>query len=255
MDPAIIFFGLGIGVLVGMTGMGGGSLMTPLLILVFGIQPTTAIGTDIFYSAVTKTVGGWRHLRIGTVNMELVKWLALGSVPAAVGGVAVVLADPGPDRRRPPRLARLRGARRHPADGRDHHPDAGADPAQPRRRARPLRRRTPPQSRRSGYRRDDRLRDRRHLGRLGHGDRDPVDRRLPLGAEESRRHRRLPRRDPALGGGPCPLDRRQRRLRPRRQHPDRLGPRRRHWRGPLRQGPTGLHPHRARSSADRLRAS
>jgi uncharacterized membrane protein YfcA len=58
MDPAIIFFGLGIGVLVGMTGMGGGSLMTPLLILIFGIQPTTAISTDIFYSAVTKTVGG-----------------------------------------------------------------------------------------------------------------------------------------------------------------------------------------------------
>src|SRR5260221_12531162 len=90
MDPAIIIFGLGIGVLVGMTGMGGGSLMTPLLILIFGIQPTTAIGTDIFYSAVTKTVGGWRHLRMKTVNMELVKWLALGSVPAAVGGVALV---------------------------------------------------------------------------------------------------------------------------------------------------------------------
>jgi uncharacterized protein len=90
MDPAIIFFGLGIGILVGMTGMGGGSLMTPLLILIFGIQPTTAIGTDIFYSAVTKTVGGWRHLRMKTVNMELVKWLALGSVPAAVGGVALV---------------------------------------------------------------------------------------------------------------------------------------------------------------------
>ena len=90
MDPAIIFFGLGIGVLVGMTGMGGGSLMTPLLILIFNTQPTTAIGTDIFYSAVTKTVGGWRHLRMKTVNMELVKWLALGSVPAAVGGVALV---------------------------------------------------------------------------------------------------------------------------------------------------------------------
>jgi len=90
MDPAIIVFGLGIGILVGMTGMGGGSLMTPLLILIFGIQPTTAIGTDIFYSAVTKTVGGWRHLRMKTVNMELVKWLALGSVPAAVIGVAIV---------------------------------------------------------------------------------------------------------------------------------------------------------------------
>lgn len=90
MDPAIIFFGLGIGVLVGMTGMGGGSLMTPMLILIFGIQPTTAIGTDIFYSAVTKTVGGWRHFRMKTVNTDLVKWLALGSVPAAVLGVAIV---------------------------------------------------------------------------------------------------------------------------------------------------------------------
>jgi uncharacterized membrane protein YfcA len=90
MDPAIIVFGLGIGVLVGMTGMGGGSLMTPLLILIFGIQPTTAIGTDIFYSAVTKTVGGWRHIRMKTVNMELVKWLSFGSVPAAVLGVALV---------------------------------------------------------------------------------------------------------------------------------------------------------------------
>ena len=79
MDPAIIVFGLGIGVLVGMTGMGGGSLMTPLLILIFGIQPTTAIGTDIFYSAVTKTVGGWRHFRMKTVNMGLVS----GSRPAA----------------------------------------------------------------------------------------------------------------------------------------------------------------------------
>jgi uncharacterized membrane protein YfcA len=90
MDPAIILFGLGIGILVGMTGMGGGSLMTPLLILIFGIQPTTAIGTDIFYSAITKTVGGWRHFRMKAVNMELVKWLALGSVPAAVAGVAIV---------------------------------------------------------------------------------------------------------------------------------------------------------------------
>jgi uncharacterized protein len=90
VDPAIVIFGLGIGMLVGMTGMGGGSLMTPLLILIFGIQPTTAIGTDIFYSAVTKTVGGWRHLRMQTVNMELVKWLAFGSVPAAVGGVVIV---------------------------------------------------------------------------------------------------------------------------------------------------------------------
>jgi uncharacterized membrane protein YfcA len=90
MDPAIVLFGLGIGLLVGMTGMGGGSLMTPLLILIFGTQPTTAIGTDIFYSAITKMFGSWRHLRMGTVNMELVKWLSFGSVPAAVSGVALV---------------------------------------------------------------------------------------------------------------------------------------------------------------------
>jgi uncharacterized membrane protein YfcA len=87
MDPAIVIFGFGIGAMVGMTGMGGGTLMTPLLILLFGIKPVTAIGTDIFYAAVTKTVGGWRHLRMGTVNMGLSLWLAAGSVPAAVTGV------------------------------------------------------------------------------------------------------------------------------------------------------------------------
>jgi uncharacterized protein len=81
---------LGIGVLVGMTGMGGGSLMTPMLILVFGIQPTTAIGTDIFYSAITKTVGAWRHFRMRTVNLGLTVWLAAGSVPAAILGVFVI---------------------------------------------------------------------------------------------------------------------------------------------------------------------
>ena len=87
MDPAIIIFGFGIGALVGMTGMGGGTLMTPLLILLFGVKPVTAIGTDIFYAAVTKTVGGWRHLRMGTVNIKLSLWLAAGSVPASVLGV------------------------------------------------------------------------------------------------------------------------------------------------------------------------
>jgi len=74
MDPAIVLFGLGIGVLVGMTGMGGGSLMTPLLILIFGINPVTAIGTDIFYAAVTKTFGGIQHLRAGTVHKGLAFW-------------------------------------------------------------------------------------------------------------------------------------------------------------------------------------
>jgi len=87
---AILVFGFGIGVLVGMTGMGGGALMTPLLILIFGVSPTTAIGTDILYAAITKTVGGWRHLRMKTVNLGLVFWLALGSVPAALFGVQLV---------------------------------------------------------------------------------------------------------------------------------------------------------------------
>src|SRR4051812_2382467 len=90
MDPAIVAFGFGIGLLVGMTGMGGASLMTPLLILVFGVEPVTAIGTDIFYGAITKTVGGWQHLKQGTVHKGLAFWLAVGSVPSAIGGVYVI---------------------------------------------------------------------------------------------------------------------------------------------------------------------
>jgi uncharacterized protein len=90
MDPAIIFFGFGVGFLVGMTGMGGGSLMTPLLVLLFGIAPTTAIGTDIAYAAVTKTAGSWRHLKLKTVNLPLVYWMAAGSVPMAILGVWVL---------------------------------------------------------------------------------------------------------------------------------------------------------------------
>ncbi len=89
-DPKIIIFGFGIGLLVGMTGMGGASLMTPMLILVFGIQPVTAIGTDIFYGAVTKTVGGYKHLKLGTVHKALALWLAVGSVPSAIAGVWVI---------------------------------------------------------------------------------------------------------------------------------------------------------------------
>ena len=63
MDPLIIVFGLGVGILVGLTGIGGGSLMTPLLLIVIGTQPVVAVGTDIAYGALTKTVGGWQHLR------------------------------------------------------------------------------------------------------------------------------------------------------------------------------------------------
>jgi uncharacterized protein len=65
-------------------------LMTPMLILVFGVTPVTAIGTDLAYAAVTKTVGGYKHWRQKTVDFELSKWMAFGSVPAAVGGVYVL---------------------------------------------------------------------------------------------------------------------------------------------------------------------
>jgi uncharacterized protein len=90
IDPLVVLFGLGVGVLIGLTGIGGGSLMTPLLILVVGVQPVVAIGTDLAYGAITKTVGGWRHLRSGTVDLGVSKWMAFGSVPGAIAGVALL---------------------------------------------------------------------------------------------------------------------------------------------------------------------
>ncbi len=96
MDPLIIVFGLGVGVLVGLTGIGGGSLMTPLLLIFIGTQPHVAVGTDIAYGALTKTVGGWQHLRSGTVDLGVSMWLAIGSVPGSIGGVIVVEALPSP---------------------------------------------------------------------------------------------------------------------------------------------------------------
>ena len=90
MDFALVAFGLGVGILVGMTGIGGGSLMTPMLILVFGVTPTTAIGTDLAYAAVTKTVGGYKHWKQRTVDFQLSSWMAIGSVPAAIFGVYVL---------------------------------------------------------------------------------------------------------------------------------------------------------------------
>jgi uncharacterized membrane protein YfcA len=90
VDFALVAFGLGVGILVGMTGIGGGSLMTPMLILVFGVTPVTAIGTDLAYAAVTKTVGGYKHLKQKTVDLTLSSWMAVGSVPAAIGGVYVL---------------------------------------------------------------------------------------------------------------------------------------------------------------------
>jgi uncharacterized membrane protein YfcA len=90
VDPLVIVFGLGVGILIGMTGIGGGSLMTPLLILFAGIHPTVAIGTDLAYGAITKSLGGWRHLRKGTVDLGVSKWLAFGSVPGSIAGVILL---------------------------------------------------------------------------------------------------------------------------------------------------------------------
>jgi uncharacterized membrane protein YfcA len=83
-----VLTGLVVGCLVGATGMGGGSLMTPLLVLVLGFNPVTAVGTDIFHGALFKTVGAIRHRRLGTVAGQLSGWMLLGSAPMSLVGVA-----------------------------------------------------------------------------------------------------------------------------------------------------------------------
>lgn len=80
--------GLLIGLLVGMTGMGGGSLMTPMLVLLFGFKPTVAIGTDIVHGAIFKSFGAVRHGQLGTVKLPLTLWMLLGSAPLSLAGVA-----------------------------------------------------------------------------------------------------------------------------------------------------------------------
>jgi uncharacterized membrane protein YfcA len=82
--------GLLIGLLVGATGMGGGSLMTPVLVLVFNFNVIVAVGTDILHGAIFKTIGAWRHRTLGHVHARLTFWLALGSVPASIAGVYIV---------------------------------------------------------------------------------------------------------------------------------------------------------------------
>src|ERR671922_824653 len=79
--------GLFIGLLVGITGMGGGSLMTPILILLFGFKPTLAVGTDILHGAVFKTFGAVQHRRLGTVHARMTFWMFLGSAPMSLAGV------------------------------------------------------------------------------------------------------------------------------------------------------------------------
>jgi uncharacterized protein len=84
MDWLYPLSGFGVGAIVGLTGMGGGSLMTPLLILLFGVHPLTAVGTDLLYAAVTKTAGTAIHAKKGNVEWRVAAVLATGSVPASV---------------------------------------------------------------------------------------------------------------------------------------------------------------------------
>ena len=89
MTWQFVLAGFAVGVLVGMTGMGGGSLMTPMLILIFGFDPKTAVGTDILHGAVFKSFGAVRHRQLGTVHMKLALWMLLGSAPLSLVGVQI----------------------------------------------------------------------------------------------------------------------------------------------------------------------
>jgi uncharacterized membrane protein YfcA len=90
MDPIVALAGLFVGFVVGLTGMGGGALMTPILVLLFKIEPLAAVSSDIVASMIMKPIGGSVHFRRGSVNKELVKWLVMGSIPSAFLGVVLL---------------------------------------------------------------------------------------------------------------------------------------------------------------------
>lgn len=92
LDVPMTVGGLIVGVIVGLTGMGGGALMTPMLMVVFGVPPLAAVSSDLVASVVMKPVGSLVHLRRGTVHLGVVKWLCLGSVPSAFCGVLITRA-------------------------------------------------------------------------------------------------------------------------------------------------------------------
>jgi hypothetical protein len=89
VDPFLALASFGIGIVVGLTGMGGGALMTPVLVLFFQVPPLAAVSSDLVASAVMKPVGSFVHLRKGTVHLGLVKWLCIGSIPGAFSGVLI----------------------------------------------------------------------------------------------------------------------------------------------------------------------
>jgi uncharacterized membrane protein YfcA len=84
MEFGYILAGFVVGFLVGLTGVGGGSLMTPILLLIYNIKPAVAVGTDLLYASVTKSVGIFAHGKLGNIDWRIVKRLAVGSVPASV---------------------------------------------------------------------------------------------------------------------------------------------------------------------------
>lgn len=92
IDLTLALAAFGIGIVVGLTGMGGGALMTPVLVLFFGVPPLAAVSSDLVAAAVMKPFGAFVHLRRGTINVSLVKWLCVGSIPAAFSGVLVMRA-------------------------------------------------------------------------------------------------------------------------------------------------------------------
>jgi uncharacterized membrane protein YfcA len=94
MNLPLVLMSFLAGVLIGLTSMGGAALMAPFLILVVGVKPVTAVGTDLVYGAVTKVIGAWVHLKQGTVDLALVRKLAVGSVPGGIVGSAVVILLP-----------------------------------------------------------------------------------------------------------------------------------------------------------------
>jgi uncharacterized membrane protein YfcA len=94
MNLPIVLMSFCVGLLIGLTSMGGAALMAPFLILIVGVKPVTAVGTDLVYGAITKIVGAGVHLKQGTVDLDVVKKLATGSVPGGILGALLVILLP-----------------------------------------------------------------------------------------------------------------------------------------------------------------
>ena len=97
MDIGFTFAGFIVGFIIGLTGVGGGSLMTPVLVLVFSIKPAIAVGTDLLYAAITKGGGIFSHHRLKTIDWRVVRLLSMGSIPATLSAIFILqqLANKG----------------------------------------------------------------------------------------------------------------------------------------------------------------